>query len=561
MQAIGYARWSSLEQGRGSSLERQVGLIRSLCEARGWILIDQVVDEGTSAYTGANVQTGNLAALIRRIENGEVPRDVVLVVEQLDRISRLPPSQVVSWIQRVVGMGVSIATVNDGLVINAEMIDANPMNFMFLVFNAFRAYQESKHKSERLSSSWAIKRQKLEAGERRPITGNGPAWLRFNKETGNFEKIPERVALVQEIFDRTLAGEGKASIAATLNARLVETWGRGKSKADGWHPSYIQKILTNPAVIGEFQPHTKGRGEVRRTPAGEPIQGYFEPVVSEAQWAGVRAIKPLTRGGGNGFKGEVRNLFAGLCRCAHCGGTMTYQFKSDNGVRVRKGVERPKKRSSYLLCGRRARGLGCDNESHYRYEALEPGLLEGVLSYALKNSFFSSSEGVGSLSDDHYRLTRELDAQQARMGRMLTLYEDTGDSEVRERWVLAKTKLGTLRGQLDDAKTALDHARGAATPDQHAARVGAVRADLEHEDFETRRTARQRVMGSLREIIDYVTFDGAGRVIMVLTGGATAIRFNREGEILGDASTGIPGRISDPKGQAAAIAALYDLYG
>lgn len=103
MQAIGYARWSSLEQGRGSSLERQVGLIRSFCEAKGWNLVDQIVDEGTSAYTGANVQTGNLAALIRHIENGEVSRDVVVVVEQLDRISRLPPSQVVGWIQRVVG--------------------------------------------------------------------------------------------------------------------------------------------------------------------------------------------------------------------------------------------------------------------------------------------------------------------------------------------------------------------------------------------------------------------------------------------------------------------------
>lgn len=240
---------------------------------------------------------------------------------------------------------------------------------------------------------------------------------------------------------------------------------------------------------------------------------------------------------------------------------MTYQFKNDDGVRVRNGVERPTKRSSYLLCGRRARGLGCDNDSHYRYETLEPGLLAGVLSYALKNSFFSSSEGVGGLSDDHYRLTRELDAQQARVGRMLTLYEDTGDTEVRERWLLARTKLERLRGQLDDAKTTLDQARGSATPDQHAARVEAVRSDLEHEDFETRRNARQRVMGSLREIIDYVTFDDAGRINLVFTGGATAVRFNREGDILGDASTGIESRISDPIGQAAAIAALEDMFG
>ena len=66
---------------------------------------------------------------------------------------------------------------------------------------------------------------------------------------------------------------------------------------------------------------------------------------------------------------------------------------------------------------------------------------------------------------------------------------------------------------------------------------------------------------SLREIIDYVTFDGAGRINMVLTGGATAIRFNREADILGDASIGIHSRVSDAKGQADAIAALDDLFG
>ena len=101
----------------------------------------------------------------------------------------------------------------------------------------------------------------------------------------------------------------------------------------------------------------------------------------------------------------------------------------------------------------------------------------------------------------------------------------------------------------------------AATPEQHAERVEAVRSELEHEDLDIRRSARQKVMASLREIIDYVTFDGAGRINMVLAGGATAIRFTREGEIRGDASTGIHSRISDPKGQAAAIAALDDMFG
>ena len=128
MQAIGYSRWSSLEQGRGSSLERQTEAIEAFCKSQNWQLVEQVKDEGISAYFGANIKTGNLAKLVEKLERGELPRDLVIVVEQLDRISRLPPSQVIAWIQRVTALGVSIATANDTVVIDMNMIDANPMN-------------------------------------------------------------------------------------------------------------------------------------------------------------------------------------------------------------------------------------------------------------------------------------------------------------------------------------------------------------------------------------------------------------------------------------------------
>lgn len=162
MNAIGYARWSSLEQSKGSTLERQIQEIERFSASNGWKLVGQVTDEGTSAYTGANIQTGNLAQLVHSIEQGEISRDIIIVVEQLDRLSRLPPSQVVSWIQRVTALGVTIATANDGQLINSRMIDANPMQFMSIVFNSFRAFQEDVEEVVRLikaaghSSAYAI---------------------------------------------------------------------------------------------------------------------------------------------------------------------------------------------------------------------------------------------------------------------------------------------------------------------------------------------------------------------------------------------------------------------
>lgn len=558
MQAIGYARWSSLEQGKGQTLERQQRLVRNFCEARSWPLIEEVTDEGTSAYTGANIHSGNLAGLVRRIEEGRLGGELVIVVEQLDRISRLPPSQVVGWIQRVVSTGVRIATVNDGVTIDRDMIDANPMNFMSLVFNAFRAYQESKHKSERLSESWALKRARLEQGEVTPLTGVCPAWLRLDKSNGRFELIEERAALVREIFERTIAGDGKAAIAADFNARGIEPWGRGASRADGWHTSYIQKILTNSAVIGEFQAHTKARGDVRRSPVGDAFQGYFPAAVSEKQWAAVRALKPLRRGGGNGHKGDIRNLFAGLCRCRLCGGAMVYQFKADDGFRTRAGKKVAQKRQSYLLCSRRIRKLGCENGRYYRYETLESGLLDGALEAALKDGFFSVSDGIGAISDEHFRLLREADAQRAKVRRLLDLYAETGDEDVKARWQLAKQQLGGLEEQSAGAQERLERARGATSPEQHVRRVNEVRAQLVDPDPGVRLTARRRVMHSLRELIDYMTFDDVGRINMVLTGGGYAIRFDDEGNIHGDVRVGAPSRISDPAAQAEALRALDD---
>lgn len=72
MLAVAYARWSSLEQGKGSTLERQLQVVERYCSQRGLEIFERVVDEGTSAYSGDNIEIGNLGKLIRRIEAGTV---------------------------------------------------------------------------------------------------------------------------------------------------------------------------------------------------------------------------------------------------------------------------------------------------------------------------------------------------------------------------------------------------------------------------------------------------------------------------------------------------------
>ena len=55
-----YARFSTLEQAKGHSLERQLKGGRALIEAKGWLYSQdrELVDEGRSAFHGGNREAG-----------------------------------------------------------------------------------------------------------------------------------------------------------------------------------------------------------------------------------------------------------------------------------------------------------------------------------------------------------------------------------------------------------------------------------------------------------------------------------------------------------------------
>ncbi len=532
MIAVAYARWSSLEQGKGSTLERQLQVVERYCSQHGLEIVERITDEGTSAYTGSNIETGNLGKLISRIEAGTVPRDITLVVEQLDRISRLSPGKVIAWMQKVTSLGVSIATVNDGYVFTASSIDSNLMGFMGLVFNSFRAHEESRHKSERLSASWRLKRERLAGPDARPITGICPAWLKLSPTRDGFEVLPDRAAIVREIFERSSAGEGKRSITLDLNRRGIKPWGRGKSQATAWHPSYVQKILANPAVVGEFQPFTKPRGSTQRVRIGDPVANYYPAVVSEESWASVRGKRTSGRGN-DGLRGQVRNLLTGLCRCGSCGGPMAYQLKSHEGTRMRGGVAAPQKQASYLSCSLRVRGGDCDHEVHYRYEPLEEGIVGAFLQTALTDRFFETSGAVSGLVEAEYRSLRELERAKERAKRLLDLFEDTGDLDVRERWITARAEIASGEEATADLKRRLENAKGVVTPEQHLERVAAVRHLIDGPPSEERRDARLKTAGSLKELIDHVEFFDGG-VFVAIRDRPTVVQLDRSGTVVGD---------------------------
>ena len=112
-----YARFSSMEQAKGHSLERQLKAGRALIERMGWLhsYEREIVDEGLSAFHGGNRAAGSaLFAFEQKVHDGHFANGAVLVAETLDRLTRQGHEETVDLLRLLTTRGVTVATTQDG---------------------------------------------------------------------------------------------------------------------------------------------------------------------------------------------------------------------------------------------------------------------------------------------------------------------------------------------------------------------------------------------------------------------------------------------------------------
>lgn len=342
-RAYSYIRFSTPEQAKGHSLQRQTDAAQAWAAANKVTLDDELSfqDRGVSGLHGANMETGALGIFLERVRDGTIPPGSWLLVENLDRISRQVARKAVRAIEDIVEAGVTVVDMSDGgREYSVETLDRDPMLFMMMVVRFIRANEESATKGVRVAKAHAARRQKFAGQETltKPYTLRLPAWIRWSTETSSYELVEERVKLLRWMFELANDGVGVHSIAAQLNDSKEPTWGAGGWKARYWHRSYVRKILANKATIGIFQPHrvekVEGKKGKQRTPL-EAIVHRFPPAVDRELFERVNARLSTTSARGKNTSAPVRSIFAGIMKCQHCGGTVT---------RVNKGEQ------VYLVC-------------------------------------------------------------------------------------------------------------------------------------------------------------------------------------------------------------------
>ncbi len=302
VRAYSYVRFSSTKQRTGSSVERQVSWAKRLCEQRGIGLDDtlSIGDLGVSAFRGKNRKHGGLFLFLQACKQGRVARGSYLLVESLDRLSREHPLGGFELVKELLSdHGVVILTAFP----EQEYSLANYDRTCWLMQAEFnRAYSESLAKSERGKFNWVKRRER--AAEH-TVSTRLPAWLKV--EAGRVVIDEPKAAAIRRVFDLAAKGFGQCTIAKKLNAAGVPPVG----KSAVWHDSYVYRLLTSRAVLGEFRPHRHEEG-VGSVPAGEVIKGHYPRVISDALWAKCRAGVRTRRQQKGRVSAGVSNLFTGL---------------------------------------------------------------------------------------------------------------------------------------------------------------------------------------------------------------------------------------------------------
>jgi DNA invertase Pin-like site-specific DNA recombinase len=350
-----YVRMSTEAQLAGDSLRRQAENGEAFCRRHGLILSDsEYTDIGRSAYSGAHVKNGALGRFLAALQAGCIDRGSYLVMESLDRLSRQKEGVALCQLLDILRSGVSVVT-TDGTVYSLDTLSV--LEIFQAGIQASTAFIESDKKRERLSEVW--KRKRAEA-TRTKMTGKCPAWLQLDRERNVFVPVPERVAVVRQIFERASAGDGALLITKKLNGGKIPTF----SGKVGWHVSSVKKILANRAVLGECQPHVS---KPERHPVGSPIADYFPQVVSPALFLQAQAArKSRARTGGPPSTSDA-NVFGRILVCARCG----------SRVEVVNKAHKRSIPSRFLRCTSSARGLGCPSKL-FSYPKFESAFLLGI---------------------------------------------------------------------------------------------------------------------------------------------------------------------------------------
>jgi site-specific DNA recombinase len=332
-----YIRWSTDEQGEGTTLEVQRERCSLFVRSQGWMVREDLtfVDEG---YSGATLDRPGLTRLRQAVADGRVD---CVVTYKLDRLSRNLAETMLLVRQEWAGRCI-YRSATEGFDTSQDSPTGG------LIFNILASFAEFER---------AVIRDRTVAGTRRRmkegmyISGTVPfGYERAGK--GQLKIKPGEAETVARIFEMALTDltATPTQIARRLNEEGIPGPSGGK-----WWASTVTALLRNPLYAGVLVygrrnlPPTVPGGVGRYDARGEPIaqvEGAVPAIIRPELFAKVHAVLAQRMAGkprrGNRARDEYLLTTVATCKC---GGPL-------GAVKDRYG-------NLYYRCQRKHQGVGC----------------------------------------------------------------------------------------------------------------------------------------------------------------------------------------------------------
>lgn len=236
-----YARVSTLNQVDGFGIQRQVNTINQFIQ---YLVLDhrlpfvldtenitQMVAEGKSAFKGKNWNPKTKLGQYRKMVMDGVLPDSVLIVENIDRLTRLDPFQAVEIISGLINRGTTILEIETGMTYSRYI----PESITVLTMQINRANGESKRKS--------VMMKKSHQNRYGNVSKVRPRWFDVVEIDGIKQyRTNDTAKAIQRMYNDYVNGIGAAQI--------VRTYGK-TDNGKAWTLVTVLRVLSDKRVADD----------------------------------------------------------------------------------------------------------------------------------------------------------------------------------------------------------------------------------------------------------------------------------------------------------------------
>ncbi|ECK0357864.1 hypothetical protein FQS20_17165 [Salmonella enterica subsp. enterica] len=363
-----YARVSTLNQVDGFGIQRQVNTINQFIQ---YLVLDhrlpyvldtdnitQMVAEGRSAFKGKNWNPKTKLGQYRKMVMDGVVPDSVLIVENIDRLTRLDPFQAVEIISGLINRGTTILEIETGMTYSRYI----PESITVLTMQINRANGESKRKS--------VMMKKSHQNRYGNVSKVRPRWFDVVEVDGIKQYRTNNTGkAIQRMYNDYVNGIGAAQI--------VRTYG-DTDNGKPWTLVTVLRALSDKRVADDAR---------------------YPSIIDKELYERVQALK-ISPSKGKTHQKNMLNLFAGMSRCPICKQAIITKRNSHGGL--------------FTVCLGKRTDKTCTARS-IAYNALERPLLNAIVGLDFSEVYGQEESNVLTLRDQWIQNERDIAAFRDRL--------------------------------------------------------------------------------------------------------------------------------------------------